>query len=212
MGVILAGGLSRRMGGIDKTLLELGGQALLSHVVRKLEPQCESMIVNANGNAGRFAQTHLTVVPDTVPNHPGPLAGLLAAMEWTARNNPSIEWIVSVPGDTPFIPMDLVERLHAARAASRSLIACAASGSRHHFATGLWPVSLCGNLRDALICKGLRRVEDWVRLHGLATASWSVDQVDPFFNINTPEDLDAAESFMKRTNINAECGQESLDD
>jgi len=192
LGVILAGGLSRRMGGVEKTLLRLQGRTLLEHVAHRLAPQCESLILNANGNASRFDETSLPVVPDSVPDYPGPLAGILAAMEWAASNKPFVEWIVSTPSDTPFIPLDLVDRLHAARNNSRSAVACAASGSQPHYTTALWPISLRDHLRQALVSEDIRRVEDWVKRHDLAMASWPNEPSDPFFNINTPDDLRAA--------------------
>jgi molybdenum cofactor guanylyltransferase len=203
LGVILAGGLARRMGGIDKTLLKLQGKTLLAHVARRLEPQCESLILNANGDASRFAEIKLPVVQDTLPHHPGPLAGLLATMEWAAQNKPSVRWIVSVPGDTPFIPLDLVERLHAVRNASQGSIICAISGSRQHHATGLWPISLHNALRDALAREGIHRVEDWAKLYGLATASWPNEPFDPFFNINTYDDLNAAANMLDHMQLSS---------
>ncbi|HZH11329.1 MAG TPA: molybdenum cofactor guanylyltransferase MobA [Microvirga sp.] len=196
LGVILAGGLSRRMGGNDKTLLRLQGQTLLAHVTNRLGPQCESIVLSANGDPSRFAETGLPVVPDTVPDHPGPLAGLLAAMDWCVSKKPFVEWIVSVPCDTPFIPTDLVERLHAARNDSHGAMACAASGSRQHYVTGLWSVSLRERLRRALVLDGMRRVEDWVKSHDFAIAVWPLEPIDPFFNINTPADLGLAASML----------------
>lgn len=201
LGVILAGGSARRMGGADKPLLELRGETLLAHVARRLTPQCQGVILNANGDPARFSEPRLPVVPDTVPGRPGPLAGLLAALEWAALHRPAIAWVASVPGDTPFIPTDLVARLHAARSESGQPLACAASGSREHYPVGLWPVGLRHDLRHALVERGLRRVEEWVRAHGLATASWPVEPWDPFFNINRPEELDAARALPA-----GECG------
>jgi len=195
LGVVLAGGSARRMGGADKALLELQGQTLLAHVTRRLTPQCTGVILNANGDPARFLEAQLPVVPDVVPGHPGPLAGILSALEWAALHRPAIEWVVSVPSDTPFIPTDLVARLHDARMAAGQAVACAASGFRDHFAIGLWPVGLRHDLRHALVNRGLRRVEDWARAHGLATASWPAEPVDPFFNINRPEDLEAARAL-----------------
>lgn len=198
LGVILAGGLARRMGGGDKPLLMLAGQPLLTHLAHRLRPQCESIILNANGDVSRFAGMGLPVVPDPVPDHPGPLAGLLAAMDWAIENKPSIDWIISVPGDTPFIPMDLVARLHAARNSSGNAIVCAASGAWRHYTTGLWPVSLRDDLHRAVTLEGVRRVEDWAKRHGLTAVSWPEEPIDPFFNINTPGDLDAANVMLSR--------------
>lgn len=192
LGVVLAGGLSRRMGGDDKVLLTFEGLTLLEHVARRLGPQCDGVILNANRDPVRFAAMPYPVVPDSIEGHLGPLAGVLTALEWSATHRPDIEWVVSAPGDTPFIPPDMVQRLHHARRESGQSLACASSGSQVHFTVGLWPVSLRHDLRRALLEKDMRRAGDWARLHGYAEASWPVDPVDPFFNINTPDDMKAA--------------------
>jgi len=201
LGAILAGGLSRRMGGGDKALLSLAGRPLVEHVADRLAPQCESVILNANGDPSRFRKMSLPVVPDSIPDHPGPLAGILAALEWSAAHRPDIAWVVSAPADTPFIPMDLVLRLHEACAESRKLMACAASGSQAHFAVGLWPVSLRHDLRQAVLNEGMRSIRDWLDHHGHAEAAWPVASNDPFFNINTPEDLRHAEALAQQERV-----------
>jgi molybdenum cofactor guanylyltransferase len=201
LGVILGGGLARRMNGIDKALLKLNGRPLLSHVLERLAHQCEGMILNANGDLTRFKEWDLPVVPDSVSGHPGPLAGILAALEWTALHRPSLEWVVSVPTDTPLIPTDLVQRLHEARHEGSQPLACASSGSQDHFVIGLWPVRLCHDLRRALVDKNMRRVEDWMRLHGMVRAEWPATPSDPFFNINTPEDLAQAQGLVEPATI-----------
>jgi molybdopterin-guanine dinucleotide biosynthesis protein A len=201
LGAILAGGLSRRMGGNDKALLSLAGRPLVGHVAERLATQCESIILNANGDPSRFRRMPFSVVPDSVPNHPGPLAGILAALEWSAAHRPDIAWVVSAPADTPFLPMDLVLRLHAACREIRKPIACAASGSQAHFAVGLWPVSLRHDLRQVLVKQGMRSIRDWLERHGHAEASWPVAPYDPFFNINTPEDLRHAETLAQQERV-----------
>ena len=201
LGVILAGGLSRRMGGNDKALLPLAGRTLLEHVAERFAPQCESVILNANGDPSRFGRVRLPVVPDSLPDHPGPLAGILAALEWSAAHQPDIAWLVSVPADTPFVPMDLVLRLHEACIDTRKNIACAASDSQMHFAVGLWPVSLRHDLRHALVDRGMRSIRGWLNRHGHAKASWPIKPVDPFFNINTPEDLRHAETLVQQERV-----------
>ncbi|MBB3017807.1 molybdopterin-guanine dinucleotide biosynthesis protein A [Microvirga lupini] len=201
LGVILAGGLSRRMDGNDKALLSLAGRPLMDHVTGRLAPQCEGVILNANGDPSRFGRTSFPVIPDSIPDHPGPLAGILAALEWSAAHQPDIGWIVSVPADTPFIPMNLVLRLHRACSENRKLIACAASGSQVHFAVGLWPVSLRHDLRQALADQGMRSIRDWIGRHGHAEASWPVEPVDPFFNINTPEDFRHAKALVRQESV-----------
>lgn len=197
LGVILAGGQGRRMGGADKALLYLGGRPLLSHVQERLTPQCREVILNANGDPARFGVLGLPVVPDSLAGSLGPLAGILAALEWTAHHRSSLEWVVSVPADTPLIPLDLVQRLHEARQVEGCPLACAHSGAYDHYGVGLWPVRLRHDLRQALAVKDLRRVEEWARLHGLARAKWASEPSDPFFNINTPEDLVTAQELVE---------------
>jgi molybdopterin-guanine dinucleotide biosynthesis protein A len=196
LGVILAGGLARRMGGGDKPLLRLGGRTLLDHVAGRLGPQCSGLILNVNGHPARFGEVRLPVVPDPLPGHPGPLAGILAALDWAAAHRPGIAWVVSAPGDTPFLPPDLVPRLHEARESAGLPLACAASGGQLHPAVGLWPVDLRHDLREAVAAGGLRSVRDWAARHGMAQASWSSEPLDPFFNINTPEDLARVATFQ----------------
>lgn len=198
IGALLAGGLARRMGGSDKPLLRLGDKTLLAHAVQRLAPQCEALVLNANGDPSRFQASGLPIIPDSLPGHLGPLAGILATMEWVSLHHPSIQWIVSVPGDTPFIPGDLVPRLHEARAASGKPLACASSGNHHHFTIALWPVHLRHDLRRALVQEGLRRVEDWMETHGLVQVSWPIEPFDPFFNINTPDDLNRAKAMVEQ--------------
>ncbi len=198
VGVILAGGLSRRMGGGDKSLLTIGERTLVQCVAERLAVQCARLILNVNGDPARFDDMNLPIVPDTLADHPGPLAGILAALEWAAVHAPSVEWVVSVPGDTPFIPGDLVERLHEDRRASGLPLVCASSASRRHFAVGLWPVSLRHDLRSAMVGRGTRSIREWAGPHGLAEASWPEDPVDPFFNVNTPDELDRARALAQR--------------
>lgn len=198
LGVILAGGLARRMGGGDKALLELQGQTLLRLIEQRLAPQCSSVILNANGDLSRFAGLDVRVAPDTIPGHPGPLAGVLAALEWTAMHEPGVEWVLTVPGDTPFIPMDLCARLHSARRNARTPLACAASAQNEHYAIGLWSIHLRHDLRNALTIRGQRRMEEWMREHGLVQAFWPTEPFDPFFNINRPEDLSAARALVEQ--------------
>ncbi len=193
-GLVLAGGLARRMGGGDKALLEIGGVTILDRVLATLSAQTVGIIINANGDPRRFADTGLTVVPDNVPDYPGPLAGILAGLDWLAAENNGIEWLLSVPGDCPFLPDDLVERLHAARRKMGTGVplACARSGEWRHPVVGLWPLALREDLRHALTQEGLRKIEVWTARHGIAVADWPDQPVDPFFNVNTPEDAKRA--------------------
>jgi molybdopterin-guanine dinucleotide biosynthesis protein A len=193
IGIVLAGGLARRMGGGDKPMRSIGGRTILDHVIGRLEPQCEALVLNANGDPARFARFALPVIPDTVGDYPGPLAGVLAGLDWAAANRPDAEWVVSVAGDCPFLPRDLVARLHEARAAEHAQLAVAASGGRTHPVIGLWSVGLREELRQALVGEGIRKIDRWTARYRLATVSWPTEPVDPFFNANTVEDLAEAE-------------------
>ncbi len=198
LGVLLAGGLARRMGGGDKPLRAIRGRPILERVVERFAPQCDGLILNANGDPGRFASTGLPVVPDTVPDFAGPLAGVLAALDWAAAHRPDVAWVASVAADTPFLPRDLVGRLHAAREAAGVPLACAESDGQAHPVNALWSVALRADLRRALTEEGLRKIDRWTARHGIAQASWITEPVDPFFNANAPEDLDAAEALIDR--------------
>ncbi len=188
LGLVLAGGLARRMGGGDKARIRIGDTTILERVLARIRPQCTAIILNANGDPARFADTGLPVVADTVPDFAGPLAGILAGLDWAAAHAPDITDIVSVPGDCPFLPVDLVDRLMAARAAQQKPLACARSGDWRHPVVGLWPIALRADLRKALIEEGLHKIEIWTARHGVAIADWPAVPVDPFFNVNTPED------------------------
>jgi molybdopterin-guanine dinucleotide biosynthesis protein A len=180
------------MGGGDKALLKIGNATILDRVLERLAPQCSRVIINANGDPTRFAFTGLTVVADDVPDFAGPLAGVLAALDWAAANMPDIAYVASVPGDCPFLPRDLVARLDGARAAERAPLACARTGEWRHPVVGLWPVALRADLRGALTKEGLHKIEVWTARHGVGIADWPNEPFDPFFNVNTP--ADAAEA------------------
>jgi molybdopterin-guanine dinucleotide biosynthesis protein A len=192
-GVVLAGGLARRMGGGDKALREIGGRTILARVIARLEPQCERLILNANGDPLRFASFALPVVADGIEHYPGPLAGILAGLDWAQAHRPSAEWILSAPGDCPFLPRDLVVRLRQAASAERAELAVAASRGRSHPVVGLWSVALREALREALVVEGLHKVDEWSRRRRVATVAWATEPVDPFFNVNTAQDLAEAE-------------------
>jgi molybdenum cofactor guanylyltransferase len=190
LGLVLAGGLARRMGGGDKARIEIGGVSILDRVLATLSAQCTGIIINANGDPERFADTGVPVIPDNVPDYPGPLAGILAGLDWLSRQENGVEWLVSVPGDCPFLPDDLVEKLHQARRKMGTGVplACARSGEWRHPTVGLWPLALRADLRKALVEEDLRKIEIWTARHGVAIADWPADPIDPFFNVNTPED------------------------
>ena len=193
LGLVLAGGLARRMGGGDKPLTRIGGATILARVLGRLKPQCTRMVLNANGDPARFADTGLPVIPDNVPDFAGPLAGILAGLDWAAAHAPDVAYVASVPGDCPFLPRDVVARLHQAREATGLPLACARSGEWRHPVVGVWPVALRDDLRHALTKEDLRKIEIWTARHGVALADWPAEPVDPFFNVNTPEDAAAAE-------------------
>lgn len=192
LAVILAGGLARRMGGGDKPLRQVAGRPLLDHLLDRLRPQVAQVVLNANGDPARFAAYGLPVIADTLPDHPGPLAGILAALDHAAAQHPDLPWVLSVTGDSPFIPPDLVAGLHAARVAAGVPLACARSDGQAHPPIGLWPVALRAELRAALLA-GERKIDRWTTRFGCAHADWPTTPFDPFFNANTPDDLEAAE-------------------
>jgi len=196
-GLVLAGGLARRMGGGDKALITIGGIAILDRVLERLRPVCAGIILNANGDLARFGRYGLPVIPDSVPDFAGPLAGILAGLDWAAANRPDLAWVVSVPGDCPFLPEDLLAHLHEARQKAGTPLACARSGDWRHPVVGLWPVALREDLRHALVEEDLHKIEVWTARHGVAIADWPAKPVDPFFNVNTPEDAAEAEQLAR---------------
>jgi len=196
IGVLLAGGLARRMGGGDKPLRLIAGRPLLDRVIERLRPQVAGLVLNANGDPARFAAYGLPVVADSIPDYAGPLAGILAGLDWTAANRPDCPMIVSVATDAPFLPTDLVSRMARALVAEGADLACAASGGQAHPVIGLWPVRLRDELRRALVEEGLRKVDLWTGRYRLATVAFSDQPIDPFFNANRPEDLDRAAALL----------------
>ncbi len=199
LGVILAGGLATRMGGGDKGLLDLNGQSLLARVIERLEPQVAALAINANGDPARFDAFRLPVLADSVTGYAGPLAGVLAGLGWAAEQG--ADSIVTAAADTPFFPPDLVPRLLLAGEGMGAPVVLAATpdaerGLARHPTFGLWPVALREDLRDALI-GGLRKVVLWTDRHGGREAVFPVYGIDPFFNVNTPEDLDRAQAMLE---------------
>ena len=191
VGVILAGGRARRMNGADKALIRLGGRTLLERAVARLETQVDAVVVNANGDPERFAAiADLPVIPDPDDDRAGPLAGVLAGMDFAIGQGAS--HIVTAAVDTPFFPEKLTRRLGEAAAAESVPLACAETGGRAHPVFGLWPVHLTEDLRRAMK-DGVRKVDQWTGRHGCARAVFETEPFDPFFNVNTPEDLAAAE-------------------
>ena len=195
-GVILAGGLSRRMGGGDKCLRPLGGRPILTRIVERARPQVDALVLNANGDPARFAEFGLPAVADSVEGFVGPLGGILAGLDWAAGHAPACQWVASFAGDAPFLPLDLVERFTAAAAAAGADLAVAASGGQTHPVFGLWRVDLREALRRALVEEQIYKVDRWTARYKLATVEFAPTPVDPFFNANRPEDLAEAERLL----------------
>ena len=196
VGAILAGGLSRRMEGSEKTLLELDGQPLVQRIRDRLAAQCGSIVLNANGDPARFAFLDLPVQGDTVEGFAGPLAGVLAAMDWCAENRPSATHVLTVAGDTPFFPADYAVRMKTNLSTEEKpeTICLAYSGGNRHPTFGLWPLSLREPLRHFLVEEGERKVMLFAGRYNLVKVEFALaeDGSDPFFNINTPQDLEQA--------------------
>ncbi len=197
LGLILDGGLARRMGAVDKGLVPLAGKPMLAYVIERLRPQCGALAISANGDAARFAPFGLSVVADDPPDFSGPLAGVLAGLELCARTGSQITHVATLPADAPFAPGNFVPRLHEARRASGAAIAVAASGGRLHHVAALWPAGLAAELRRALAEEGLRKVESFAQRFSVALVEWPCESVDPFFNVNTKEDLARAEALIR---------------
>lgn len=191
VGIILAGGLARRMGGGDKCLLPLAGKTLLQRTIDRASPQVSQLLLNANGNSLRFARTRLPVVPDIIANNLGPLAGIHAGLEWMTKHAPDIEWLVSFASDTPFFPQDFAEALLSAAGSTKLVVA--SSQYKLHPVFALWHKSLKPEIEVALQSGQSPRLQEWIKSQGANTVDFAADAYDPFFNINTPQDLYAAE-------------------
>ena len=192
VGVILAGGLARRMGGGDKCLQSLGTQTLLELSIQRLRPQVGPLLLNVNGDAARFQDYDLPKAADTVPGFAGPLAGILTGMRWAQEQAPQSEWLLSVAADTPFFPQDLAVRLVQQAQSDQALIAVAESGDHIHPVFGLWHVSLADHLHKALVEQDTRKIFRWMKQHPWTQVTFATQPIDPFFNINSPDDLQRA--------------------
>jgi molybdopterin-guanine dinucleotide biosynthesis protein A len=201
LGVLLAGGQARRMGGGDKCLRPLGGRPILAQVIDRAAPQLRALLLNANGDPARFAAFGLPVAADVVEGFAGPLAGVLTGMEWARAERPDCPWIATIATDTPFFPEDLVARLLAAIGREGADLACAASAGRSHPVFGLWPVRLADDLRRAMVDEGIRKVDVWTARYRLAVVDFPTAPLDPFFNTNRPEDLAEAERLLGRQQV-----------
>ena len=196
VGVLLAGGLARRMGGGDKCLRPLAGKTLLARVIERVAPQVGTLILNAHGDPARFAAYDVPVVADVVGGHAGPLAGILTALDWAAENAPHSPLVASFATDAPFLPRDLVETMVEARDLAGADLACAVSEGRAHPVIGIWPVELRADLREALVEQGERKIDRWTASHRLVEVVFPGDPVDPFFNANREDDLAEAERLI----------------
>jgi molybdopterin-guanine dinucleotide biosynthesis protein A len=205
VGIILAGGKSSRMGGGDKCLLPLGGRTILAHVIERLKPQVSGLIISANGDPARFSAFGLPVVADRLEGYPGPLAGILAGLEWLRTNRPESRFAITAAGDTPFLPLDLVDRLSSVTGEGEPSLAVARSAEGMHPVFGLWPVTLAPDLEASLMA-GQRKVSEWVTKHQAREVMFppvKIDgrTIDPFFNVNRPDELDAAEAFLQASAV-----------
>ena len=195
LGVILAGGLSRRMEGQEKSLLKLGGTPLIGHVLNRISPQVGKVIINANGDANRFSDLGVPVQADTIEGFAGPLAGVLAGMRW-AQSNARFSHIITAAADTPFFPANYCEQMVSASKQETAEIALASSNGRRHPVFGLWPVSLADALEHFLVKEENRKVMLFVDRFSNCEVEFGVESHDPFFNVNTPEDFAAAEAMI----------------
>lgn len=200
-GVLLAGGLSRRMGGGDKCLRDLGGEPILARIIARAAPQVGALVLNANGDPARFSRFGLPVAADVVEGYAGPLAGVLTGLDWAAANAPGAAWVASFACDAPFFPTDMVERMLAAVEASGADLACAVTHGRTHPVFGLWPVALREALRRAMLEEEIRKVDRWTARYKLVEVAFPdvntpAGPLDPFFNTNRPEDLEQAARYL----------------
>jgi len=196
IGLILAGGQSRRMGGVDKALLMLGGETLIARAVARAKPQVSELIINANGDPARFAHFGLPVIADRVGGFQGPMAGILAGLDWVRANRPNAKWLASFSCDSPFFPADMVKELLARAERENAQVAVAASGERHHPVFALWSASLPVTSESVLNDSGSRKMDDFAGRFCNVRVPFPSDPIDPFFNINTPDDLKRAEAML----------------
>ena len=200
-GIVLAGGRSRRMGGGDKALMPLAGRPMLAWILARAAPQVAALAINANGDPAPYTGFGCPVIADSVTGFAGPLAGILAGLDWAAVSLPQATHVATFPCDTPFLPEDLVARLASSVDAKGADLACATSDGRDHPVVGLWPIHLRADLRDALTKDGVRKVDRWTARHRLVRVGFEATGrepgIDPFFNANRPEELAIAEARLK---------------
>jgi molybdenum cofactor guanylyltransferase len=197
VGVLLAGGLARRMGGGDKCLRQLGGRSLIDILIERTQPQVTHLIINANGDPTRFEAQGLQTVPDVLDGFQGPLAGILTGLEWAASHVPEAQWVVSFATDAPFVPLDMVSRLFKAIEDEQADMACAITNGRTHPVFALWPIRLKEDLHRAMVGEKIRKIDLWTGRHNIVHVEFPTEPIDPFFNVNRPDDLAHAETLNK---------------
>lgn len=196
LGLLLAGGQARRMGGGDKGFSKIGGKPMIEIIIERAQSQVSTLIINANGSNERFKNFGFKVIPDVVEGFAGPLAGVLTGLEWARANTSGVNWVVTFPTDAPFMPLDLVRRLISSVDSNKADLACARSNGRSHPVFGLWPVNLADDLRHAIVDEKLRKIDSWTARYNLVEVDFSDKIYDPFFNVNTPKDLIEAEKMI----------------
>ncbi len=196
IGLILAGGRGRRLGGQDKAFLTLGEETLLVRAIARAKPQVGELLINANGDLSRFAPFGLPVIEDRIGGFLGPLAGIVSGLEWIRENRPHARWLASFACDCPFFPLDMVEHLIAKAESESASVAIAASHGRHHPVFAAWSAGLSVTSENVLCDQGLRKMDDFVARFPNTRVQFPADPADPFFNINTPDDLARAEALL----------------
>ena len=196
LGAILAGGKSKRMGK-DKLFLELNNKMLIEHTINKVEKYLKDIIIITNQKNEYFSRKNLTTVEDCIEGQLGPLVGILTAMKWAKENLKECSWIATFPCDTPFFPETIIKKFIEKSKKKDSLLLCASSHGRKHNIFGLWSLDLYEKLRDDLINNKIRKVQDWTEKHKITNVEFDFKEYDPFFNINTLDDLETAKKIVK---------------
>ena len=196
VGVILAGGQGRRMGGADKALVSLGGTTLIERAIARASVQVADLIINANGDPSRLAHLRLPVVADAIAGFVGPIAGVLAGFAWMRANRPKARWLATFSCDTPFFPMNMVERLVEKARSGRAHVAVAESGSQQHHIFAVWSADISAASEEVLVQRGMRKMEHFIGMFPNVRVSFAAEPIDPFLNINTPEELARAEEYI----------------
>jgi molybdenum cofactor guanylyltransferase len=197
IGLILAGGRARRMGGVEKAFIPLNGRALIEHVAERVAPQVTELLVNMSENL-RPLSLRYEILPDLIGGFLGPLAGILSGLEWMKENRPDARWLATFPCDTPFLPGDCVARLIERAESMGALVACAASKERRHNVCAVWSAKITETAHSVLNERGLRKMDDFLAILPYTEEDFEGDPIDPFFNVNTPGDLKTAEEIARQ--------------